>query len=337
MSRHTKNINKKNIPTPLKTLILISMLLLTGCGVWFLSGKAARLTLSNPYQDSYYQALLSSDSAGGRLTPYADSLAVLDSEYDDEYIQAGSALLIDETDASCLFSKNAMVRMNPASTTKIMTALLALKYGKLSDIVTVPAEAMVTEQGASLAKLKTGDKYSLEQLLYGLMLPSGNDAANAIAIHIAGDISSFADMMNEETQRVGALGSHFTNAHGLTDEGHYVTAYDLYLIFHEALKYDTFRMVTGSASYTAYYEDASGKACSRTWANGNRFIAKTEELPSGLKAFSGKTGTTLAAGNCLVLGVADAREHEYTAICLKSPSRDQLYENMRSMLKNSLN
>jgi serine-type D-Ala-D-Ala carboxypeptidase (penicillin-binding protein 5/6) len=312
------------------------MILLAGCGVWFLSGKLTRLTLNDPYQDSYFDELLSVDTSGGVLDGYAGDLAVVDAVHDDESIQAGAALLVDETDAACIFSKSAMARMNPASTTKIMTALLALKYGKLSDSITVTSAAMVTEAGASLAKLKVGDKYSLEQLIYGLMLPSGNDAANAIAIHIAGSVEAFADMMNEEAQHIGALGSHFANPHGLTDDSHYMTAYDLYLIFHEAMKYDTFRIVTGSSSYTVYYEDAEGKASSRTWTNGNRFISKTEEMPDGYTAVAGKTGTTLAAGNCLVLGAQDTDGHEYTAVCLKSPNRDQLYENMRYMFKNSL-
>ncbi len=329
MSRYN---HKRSIPAPLKTLALICMIVLIGCGVWFLPKRLTRMSLDDPYQSSYFQSLLTYDSSGGMLEAYAHELAVSDSIHDDESIPAGAALLVDETDAQCLISKYAMKRMNPASTTKIMTALLALKYGKLSDMVTITQDAMVTEAGASLAKLKVGDKYSLEQLLYGLMLPSGNDAANAIAIHIAGDIDSFAQMMNEEAQRIGALGSHFTNPHGLTDGDHYVTAYDLYLIFHEALKYDTFRMVTGSSSYTVYYEDASGKSASRTWSNGNRFIARTEALPDGYTAFSGKTGTTMAAGHCLVLGAADSSGHEYTAVCLQSPSRDQLYENMRDML-----
>ena len=336
MSRYSDRKRNKRLSAPLKTLILICMLLLIGCGVWFLSGRVTRLTLNDPYQDSYFLDLLSVDASGAGLDGYAEGLAVVDSVHDDESISAGAALLVDESDAECVFSRSAMKRMNPASTTKIMTALLALKYGKLSDMVTVTSEAMVTEEGASLAKLKVGDKYSLEQLLYGLMLPSGNDAANAIAIHIAGSADAFAQMMNEEAQKIGALGSHFTNPHGLTDEGHYMTAYDLYLIFHEAMKYDTFRIVTGSSSYTVYYEDASGAACSRTWSNGNRFISKTEDMPDGYTAVGGKTGTTLAAGHCLVLGAEDSDGHEYTAVCLKSPSRDQLYENMRYMFKNQL-
>ena len=333
MSRYN---NKRYIPAPLKALILICIIALIGCGVWFLPKKFTRLSLDDPYQSSYFQKLLTYDSTGGVLEAYAHDLAVVDAVHDDESIQAGAALLVDETDAQCLISKYAMKRMNPASTTKIMTALLALKYGRLSDMVTITQDAMVTEAGASLAKLKVGDTYSLEELLYGLMLPSGNDAANAIAIHIAGDIDSFARMMNEEAQRIGALGSHFTNPHGLTDGDHYMTAYDLYLIFHEALKYDTFRIVTGSSSYTAYYEDASGNSASHTWSNGNRFIAKTEALPDGYTAFAGKTGTTMAAGHCLVLGARDASGHEYTAVCLKASSRDQLYENMRGMLTDAV-
>src|SRR5699024_3631243 len=142
---------------------------------------------------------------------------------------------------TALFQKNALQQMNPASTTKIMTALLALKYGNLSDLVTVTDAAVITETGSSMAGILPGDKLTLEQLLYGLMMPYGNDAANAIAVHIAGSVEAFADMMNEEAWRIGATGTHFVNANGLTAEGHYTTAYDLYLMFHEALGYETFR------------------------------------------------------------------------------------------------
>ena len=118
--------------------------------------------------------------------------------------------------------------MNPASTTKIMTAILALKYGNLSDSVTVGNEVVITEPGASLAKIKPGDTLTMEQLVYGLMLPSGNDAANAIAIHMAGSIDAFVEMMNKEAKEIGAVDTHFVNANGLTNPDHYTSAYDLY-------------------------------------------------------------------------------------------------------------
>ena len=110
--------------------------------------------------------------------------------------------------------------------------------GNLDDMVTVPQESVITESGSSMAGVVPGDKLTLEQLLYGLLIPSGNDAANAIAVHMGGSIEGFVEMMNEEAARIGATGTHFANANGLTNEDHYMTAYDLYLMFHEALKYE---------------------------------------------------------------------------------------------------
>ena len=118
--------------------------------------------------------------------------------------------------------------MYPASITKVMTSLIAIKYGNLEDQVTVTEDAVISESGATLCGIKPGDTLTLEQLLYGLMLPSGNDAGAAIAIHMAGSIDAFADMMNEEAKRLGATDTHFMNPHGLHDEDHYTTAYDLY-------------------------------------------------------------------------------------------------------------
>ena len=155
--------------------------------------------------------------------------------------------------------------MYPASITKVMTSLIAIKYGNLEDQVTVTEDAVISESGATLCGIKPGDTLTLEQLLYGLMLPSGNDAGAAIAIHMAGSIDAFADMMNEEAKRLGATDTHFMNPHGLHDEDHYTTAYDLYLIFNEALKYPEFRTVTGSTAYTANYTNGAGQSVSKTW------------------------------------------------------------------------
>ena len=162
------------------------------------------------------------------------------------------------SDGEVLYSKNAFERLYPASTTKIMTALLAVKYGNLEDMVTVTEDAVITEAGATLADLKPGDTLTMEQLLYGLMLPSGNDAGAAIAVHMSQSIENFAALMNEEAARLGATGTHFVNPHGLHDENHYTTAYDLYLIFNEALKYPKFREVTKTVAYTANYKDKDG-------------------------------------------------------------------------------
>ncbi len=207
-------------------------------------------------------------------------------------------------DREVLYSKDAFEKMYPASITKVMTSLIAIKYGNLEDQVTVTEDAVISESGATLCGIKPGDTLTLEQLLYGLMLPSGNDAGAAIAIHMAGSIDAFADMMNEEAMRLGATDTHFVNPHGLHDADHYTTAYDLYLIFNEALKYPVFRqLVTGSTAYTAnYHTMEQDKAVSKTWRGGNWYLdRRAGDAGWPYCIFGGKTGTTKAAGYCLIM------------------------------------
>ena len=202
---------------------------------------------------------------------FASDLCVISDEgsFNPEDVTSQAGALFDLTDREVLYSKDAFEKLYPASITKVMTALIAIKYGNLEDQVTVTEDAAITETGATLCGIQPGDTLTLEQLLYGLMLPSGNDAGAAIAIHMAGSIDAFADKMNEEAKRLGATDTHFMNPHGLHDEDHYTTAYDLYLIFNEALKYPEFRTVTGSTAYTANYTNKAGESISKTWRGGN--------------------------------------------------------------------
>ncbi len=243
------------------------------------------------------------------------------------------------SDGEVLYSKNAFERLYPASTTKIMTALLAVKYGNLEDMVTVTEDAVITEAGATLADLKPGDTLTMEQLLYGLMLPSGNDAGAAIAVHMSQSIENFAALMNEEAARLGATGTHFVNPHGLHDENHYTTAYDLYLIFNEALKYPKFREVTKTVAYTANYKDKDGGDVSKVWEGGNWYLTGKRQAPEGVTVFSGKTGTTQAAGCCLVMASRNGGESgdEYVSIVMKAKNRDNLYENMTNIISKIVN
>lgn len=122
------------------------------------------------------------------------------------------------------------------------------------------------------------------------------------------------------------------NPHGLTDENHYTTAYDLYLIFNEALKYQKFREVTRATTYTATYTDIEGNPVTKTWEGGNWYMVGKRETPEGLTVFSGKTGTTQAAGYCLVMASRDLDNKEYISVVLKAPSRPGLYDNMTKLI-----
>lgn len=318
--------NRRNL-----SCVILCAGLLVGCG-GFDGGK-----LETPYSFEDGNSWISSGllSEGEKADSFAKNLCVVmdESAYADSKVTAEAASVFGISDGDVIFSKNSFERMNPASTTKIMTALLAIKYGNLSDEVTVTDAAVITEKGATLCDIKPGDVLTMEQLLYGLMLPSGNDAGAAIAVHMAGSEEAFADLMNQEAKALGATGTHFVNPHGLTDEEHYTTAYDLYLIFNEALKDQTFRDVAGATVYNAVYKDAKGNTVTKTWKGGNWYMVGERQAPEPLTVFGGKTGTTSAAGYCLVMGSRNPEGKEYISVVLKAGSRSGLYENMTNIIR----
>ena len=312
--------------------LIAARLVSQGCG---------RRTLEQPYDWSGRDFALPSQEEEGdrRASGFAEELCVIspDDVWDNGSVSAEAAGVFSLSDGRVVYGKNVFEQLYPASITKVMTAIVAIKYGNLADTVTVPQEAVITEPGATLSGIKPGDKLTLEQLLYGLMLPSGNDAGAAIAVHMAGSIEGFAEMMNQEAARLGATGTHFMNPHGLTDEHHYTTAYDLYLIFNEALKLPKFREVTGTIAYTANYSNEAGETVSREWKGGNWYLTGEREEPEGLTVFGGKTGTTQAAGFCLIMASRDEEENEYISVVLKAESRPKLYENMTEIIQKIVN
>ncbi len=312
------------------------------CLVWITLFCAAcgQSKLERPYTWTERDFTLEeNDRADERAEGFAANLCVVDeaAQIPDDVVNAQAAAVFNLTDSQTLYSKNAFEVLHPASITKVMTALIAIKYGNLSDEVTVTDAAVITEQGATLCEIHPGDVLTLEQLLYGLMLPSGNDAGAAIAVHMAGSIDQFAELMNAEAARLGATSTHFTNPHGLTNQEHVTTAYDLYLIFNEALKQPKFREVTGSTAYTANYVDGNGQLVSKTWKGGNWFMTGERETPQGLTVFGGKTGTTNAAGYCLIMASRDELEKEYISVVLKASSRPNLYDNMTEIIQKIVN
>ena len=246
---------------------------------------------------------------------------------------AEGAGLFDITNGETVYAKNVHEKLYPASTTKILTAYIVLKHGNLDDIVTVSQDNVALESDSSHCGLKAGDQISVKNLLYGLMLKSANDAANVLADYISGSTESFAELMNEEAKLLGATNSHFVNAHGLHDDEHYTTVYDLYLIFQSALEYDEFREICGSTSYTASYQDASGKNVSVEWSNTMQYFTRNKIPPEGVTVLAGKTGTTTKALSCLVLLSENEAGEEFVSIILKSQDRGVLNEEMNDLLE----
>ncbi|NLY70358.1 MAG: D-alanyl-D-alanine carboxypeptidase [Clostridiales bacterium] len=164
-------------------------------------------------------------------------------------ISAQTAVVIELNTGKVLYSKNAHQKVYPASTTKILTALIALEECNLDDIVKITGKASGVE-GSSIY-LEVGEKISYRDLLYGLMLRSGNDAAIAISEAISGSTEKFAEKMNQRAKEIGALNSNFANPSGLFNENHYTTAYDMALIAREAMKNPEFRQIASAKSHVA--------------------------------------------------------------------------------------
>lgn len=237
-----------------------------------------------------------------------------------------------ETD-EVTYAQNIYDKMYPASTTKIMTCYVALKYGNLDDFVTVSKNAANQPSDASVCHISEGDIITLRDLLYGLMLASGNDAAIAIAEHIAGSEEAFVSLMNEEAISMGASCTKFQNCHGMPAENHYTSAYDLYVMFKNAVEMNEFVNIIQSAKYTAVITDKNGKAVEREWTNSNRFLNGKADKPEGINVIGGKTGTTQAAGYCLVMLSKNELEQEIVSVVLKAGGPSDLYLLTREILQ----
>lgn len=311
---------------------LLSAMLLSGCR----QGTASKYV----YAPERMEAMLASEPDERDLAPvFAGDLCVVTGEEPgaDSGVTAEAAATFSLDDHRVIVQKNPFERLYPASITKVMTALLAIEAGNLEEEVKVGQETVITESGASLCHINPGETLTMEELLYGLMLPSGNDAGAAIAVHMDGSIEAFSNRMNERAHALGATDTHFMNPHGLTDEQHYTTAYDLYLIFNEALKHPEFRKIIGTAVYTAQYTDAQNQPKTQEWKNSNQYLTGQTATPEGLTVIGGKTGTTMAAGSCLIIGSLDSQQHEYISVVLKAESRVKLYENMTNIIQKIVN
>lgn len=232
-----------------------------------------------------------------------------------------------------VYAKNLYDRLYPASTTKVLTAYVTLKYcDDLDAYVTISENAVDQASDSSVCNLKAGDIVKLRDLLYGLMLRSGNDAAVAIAEHVAGSVENFADLMNQEALAMGATHSHFVNPNGLPDTNHYTTIYDMYLIFAKAVENPTFVELISTKSYDVVYTDADGEAVEGTWENTNQYLTGATKAPDGFTVIGGKTGTTGDAGYCLVLYSYNASGQPIISIVFKADGKYNLYLLMNEIL-----
>lgn len=276
---------------------------------------------TSAYQSSLYQAELFATE----LCVAKDEVAFDAFRTNDEF---KGALLLNLDTLEVLFAQHPNARLYPASTTKIMTAYLALKYGTLDDTVTISKRAVDVPSDSSTAHLLEGDVLTLKDLLYALMLPSGNDSAVAIAEQISGSVEAFVELMNTEANALGATNTHFVNPHGYQDKEHYTTAYDMYLMFRACIQDERFLDIISSKNYSTVIAQKDGSKREVTWGQSNLFITGNRETPKGITFYGGKTGNTFDAGSCLVMYGKTASDTPYISVVMGASSRRNLYDNM---------
>ncbi len=315
--------------TRIISCILIPSLILVGCG-------AKEYSFSYDRDRSNSSFSVAASMKGEILGTFASDLCIATGDVEEgtdvDMSMAVAAGLFDVNDSSVIYAKNIHEKLNPASTTKILTALCALEYGNLDDVITATENVYITESGAVMLGVQKGDTMTLDQALHALLLKSANDVAVMVAEHIGGSVEEFSDMMNEMANSLGATNSHFVNPHGLTDPNHYTTIYDLYLICNEAVKYDKFIEIIHTEKYNSIYHDKDGAEKEMSVSTTNAYLKGDAFAPDNVTVIGGKTGTTSAAGSCLILYSKDQSNNPYISVILKSTDRTMLYQEMTDLL-----
>ena len=271
--------------------------------------------------------------------------SALADEYDPRYpenlaeghLTATAAILIEQGSGQVIFEKNADERMYPASTTKILTVWLALMMGEslpegMDTKFPVSANAANLAPDESSAKFAIGEEVRLIDLCNAAILVSGNDAATAIAEGLSGSVDAFVERMNNAAYSFGCVNTHFVNANGLHDENHYTTARDMALLTKIAMENEEFRIIVRRSEYTLPRDNIYR---SRTIRNGNNFVAKPDEEKKQGRYYPDstgvKTGTTSAAGNCLVAS-ASSRGVDLIAVIFGATSDGSRYEDAKKLM-----
>lgn len=271
------------------TVFLLLFLALVGCGVsfWLIGGENSQSIIEKPQNDNTLTSFSNILSSSGYQISVNKRQNIIVPTYAVQ--KSSSGVLMEASTRRVLKNENMRARCYPASTTKVLTALVVLNKLPLDLVITVPKEAVGIE-GSSIY-LKEGDKISVEHLLYGLMLRSGNDAATALAIAACGSVDAFAQAMNDTAKECGAENSNFVNPHGLHDDNHYTTAYDLALITAAAYENDDFSRIVATKTARIFEGEQSV------------YIGNKNKLLNMFEGANGvKTGYTKTSGRCLVGG-----------------------------------
>lgn len=310
-------------------ILVLSMVLLTGCGSkTYKAGKQLDI------------GVLPDLPVYGELGMAYDNAVIAQGEEIDaaNYNGCYAAMLVNETTKDTIVAHNVHGRIYPASMTKIMTGILvmeSIEKGDISldDVVTLNRKVTFDDWDAMASDLVGGCSLTVKNLLYGLMITSYNDCGVILAELIAGSESAFCDMMNKKAKEIGATNTHFVNCHGLHDDDHYTTAYDLYLIIKEFSKHDLAYVIDSLDTYDFTYTDADGNEQVVTIEPTNEFLTGEVNFPDGYSIGSWKTGTTEEALNCLIMELKnDSTGEEYIALVAGADGKEALYSAMTELI-----
>lgn len=310
-------------------VIIICFTLLTGCNYQSYDTSSKLHISTTPELPIVRPESLASDNV---VIPY-DAYV-----YDNSDSEYGSGLLINQTQNSVIYAVNPHKRIYPASMTKILTALIvmdAVESGQISlnDTVVVGKKIEFNEDNVAILGLQPGDYITVNSLMHALLISSLNDCAVVLARYVGGNVSSFVELMNKKAAQLGATNSHFVNPHGLHDNNHYTTPYDLYLIFKEFLRHDTLLQIDSKSKYNISYTRNDEKVDVELNAT-NAFLSNSFEMPTGYHITGWKTGTTEKAGNCIILEfVSDETGDKYICLVSNATDHEALYQNVSDMLK----
>lgn len=248
----------------------------------------------------------------------------------DLSVDAKASLIIEENSGKVIHEENSNIQNYPASVTKILTAILTIENCELTDTVTVSKTAISNiPSGYVIAPLFVGEKMSVEDLLYALMLKSANDAAYVLAEHVGGSVEGFSEMMNKKAEELGCKNSHFVNPNGIHNSNHYTTAYDMYLIAKYAMKNEEFVKIVSTYQHTLSATNKYKKN-DRIMKNTNNFVNPSsryyDENVKGIK-----TGTTLQAGNCLITSISK-NEFDVITIILGARTSESKFSETKRMI-----
>ncbi|MBQ4625131.1 MAG: D-alanyl-D-alanine carboxypeptidase [Clostridia bacterium] len=283
--------------------------------ITIVTGIPVRATGEEGVSEGQAQVVIANE---GNSPYFSDSMLAHSAQSVPE-TNSGAVILVEANTRQVIYEKNSSEKMYPASTTKVMTALLTYENVNLDDVVTTTASAVhhntLIPDGSS-ASLKVGEEITVRNLLYGLLLPSGNDAACVLAEYVGGTVENFVEMMNVRAKELGCINTHFANPHGLTNENHYTTAHDLYCIAYEFAKHEELMEIANTTSITI---PATNQNSEQTHNTTNHLISTRKYTQYFYEYARGvKTGYTSAAKHCLV---STALKDDMYLICivLKSP------------------